>query len=78
MNRTPVSSSLLRGMGHEDGVLEVEFANGKVYRFADVPREIFDGVVGAESVGKAFNQFVRGQFAHERVEDEATSEDTNE
>mgnify|MGYP000347377807 CR=1 FL=1 len=35
--------------------------NGETYRFCDVPERKFDTLEGATSVGKAFNDVIKGQ-----------------
>jgi hypothetical protein len=43
------------------GVLEVEFTNGKRYRYGNFTRELLDAWRGAESAGKWFNTNVKAQ-----------------
>lgn len=49
-------------------VLEVEFANGGVYRYADVPVEIWRNIQRADSAGKVIAAEVRGKFTSVKVE----------
>jgi hypothetical protein len=60
MNRKPVTSSNIRSIGFEAGAMEIEFTNGRVYRYTG-PRvqEHYDGLMAAESVGKYFGANVR-------------------
>ena len=62
IRRSPVSSSALRSVGYdeEQQILEIEFTNGAVYRYFDVPAEVYRGLMGAESHGRYFHQHVRG------------------
>lgn len=89
MVRTPVTSSSIASVGHADDVLEVKFNNGKVYRYSGVSREDFDALLAAGepdedgnpgSIGRHFNDQIRGAFEHTRVEedDEETAEETGE
>lgn len=41
------------------GVLDVSFKNGKIYRYYDVPRCIWLGILHAPSVGAAFNLSIK-------------------
>ena len=61
IERSPVRSSALRSVGYdEDGqTLEIEFTNGAVYRYSDVPPEVYRGLMAAESHGRYFHQHVR-------------------
>lgn len=51
-------------MGYASAVstLEIEFRNGRTYRFFAVPPGIYDGLRTAESKGGYFNHFIRGRF----------------
>ena len=66
--RTPVASSSIRSVGYdEEGVLEIEFRSGGVYRYADVARETYEGLLGARSHGSYFHEAVRGQYDYRRI-----------
>lgn len=67
MNRVPVQSSNLRSVGYEDNVLEIEFLDGGVYQYFDVPESIYTGLIQAESAGKYFWANIRGAFRYARV-----------
>ena len=57
MDRMPVASSSLAAIGYDDATqtLEVEFTNGHIYQYFDVPRTVFDSLLGSESLGAFFN-----------------------
>jgi hypothetical protein len=61
MNRTPVSSSNLASVGydHQTSTLEVEFRNGSIYQYFNVPLEIFNGLMSASSHGKYLDAYIR-------------------
>jgi len=67
--RVVVDSSSLRSIGYDAAALtlEVEFRNGSVYRYANVPSELWGRFRRAESVGKFFQDHVRDQFETTRV-----------
>lgn len=67
MEREPVESSSLRSIGYEDGTLEIEFANGTVYQYFDVPQALYDELRRADSHGRAFNEQLRGHFRYART-----------
>ena len=67
MDRTPVDSSNVKSIGFENGVLEIEFANG-VYRYNDVPRELADAFLSADSKGKYFAANIRKSFTGTKLE----------
>jgi hypothetical protein len=48
-------------------VLEIEFMTGAVYRYLDVPLDVFEGLLDAPSQGRFFHRRIRGAFHCERV-----------
>jgi hypothetical protein len=64
-----VASSSLRSIGYDaaTSTLEVEFRNGSVYRYANVPTELWTRFRRAPSMGKFFQDHVRDQFDAMRV-----------
>ncbi len=68
MRRRPVESSVLSSVGWADGVLEVEFASGEIYRYLDVPDLVFRQLLRAESKGTFFQERIRDRYDLERVE----------
>lgn len=43
-------------------VLTVLFKNGKEYKFADVPMDVYTNFVNAESAGVFFSAEIKGKF----------------
>ncbi len=68
MNRRPVTSSTIRSVGHDGNTLEIEFKNGSVYHYPDVPAELFEELLAADSVGQFFGTRIRPAFAGTKVE----------
>ncbi|NMW31211.1 KTSC domain-containing protein [Altererythrobacter sp. RZ02] len=64
-----VDSSNVAAVGYEEDsqTLQVEFNNGGTYQYFDVPQAIFDGLLGASSVGQYLNQHVKGTYRYSRV-----------
>lgn len=64
-----VDSSNVAAVGYEEDsqTLQVEFTNGSTYQYFDVPQAIFDGLLGASSVGQYLNQNVKGTYRYSRV-----------
>lgn len=69
MRREPVDSTSLRSVGYDDTsrVLEVEFVNGSVYLYFGVPREAYDELLTADSLGRHFNHHIRDTYAYRRL-----------
>jgi hypothetical protein len=67
MRRAPVESSSLASVGYQGAVLEVEFRNGGVYRYIDVPEEVHRRLMSAESKGRFFNFEIRDAYRCEQI-----------
>ncbi|WAH58490.1 KTSC domain-containing protein [Pseudomonas silvicola] len=69
MERSPVSSSNVESVGYEGDseTLEVEFKNGALYQYFDVPQSIFEGLISADSVGGYLAENVKGVYRYSRV-----------
>jgi hypothetical protein len=53
----------------ESKIFLVRFSNTSEYRYYNVPMNVWTNVVGAPSIGKAFNHFVsKSDFSYERVD----------
>lgn len=60
----PVKSSALTHVGYDDekSQLHAVFPGGATYIYNDVPREVYDGLHKAESVGKYFSANIRSTY----------------
>ncbi len=67
MQRESVDSSNIRAIGYESQTLEVEFLNGSVYQYFDVPEHIHTEMMGAGSKGKYFSSNIKGTFRYSKV-----------
>ena len=69
MNRTPVKSSNVKSIGYDPDkkILEVEFANGDVYRYLKVPENVHYSLMTSPSIGAAMHTLIRGKFKFEKV-----------
>ena len=61
MERIPVDSSNLSSVGYEvsSATLEVEFNSGSIYQYFGVPEYVYQGLIGAGSKGRYFDQNVK-------------------
>jgi len=70
----PVDSSLIKQIGYDGETLRVQFndkktgAGGKFYDYRDVPENIYDDLLSAESVGKFFHANIKGKYQTFAVE----------
>lgn len=70
MDRTYVFSSNIASIGYDpmQMILEVEFLNGSIYQYYDVPEALYEGIMSAESHGKYLNEYIKkGGYRFERV-----------
>ena len=69
MERTSVSSSNLNSVGYDEQsmTLEVEFKDGTLYQYFDVPTAVHQELLGAGSVGQYFAQNIRNSFRYSRL-----------
>jgi hypothetical protein len=70
IRRTAVSSSALRSVGYDAAarVLEIEFHNGDVYQYFEVPPEVYEELMASDSLGRYFHRKVRsGQFRYRKM-----------
>ncbi|HEU4914055.1 MAG TPA: non-canonical purine NTP pyrophosphatase [Candidatus Saccharimonadales bacterium] len=70
MKRTPVESSDVVSIGYDpvERILEIEFREGRIYRYMEVPQDIYDHFVKADSYGGYFNSYINGYFRYRKVE----------
>jgi len=69
MIRTAVSSSNIRSIGYDTDsqVLEVEFHDGGVYQYYEVPPSVHQGLMSAASHGSYLHIHVRDQYGCRQV-----------
>ena len=64
IKRQQVESSHLASIGYSRAirVLEVEFRSGALYRYREVPIDIYESLLKGDSKGRYFSQAIRGCF----------------
>ena len=69
MNRTPVTSSNVASIGYDPKsmLLEVEFKNGSIYQYFDVPENEYLNVISAESIGRYLNQNIKNNYRYCKI-----------
>jgi hypothetical protein len=70
MERLNVSSSNLSSVGYDSATktLEIEFNNGRVYQYYNVPESEYDGLMKATSKGKYLDRnIVKGGYKSSKV-----------
>lgn len=69
MEREQVSSSNIASIGHDANseTLEIEFLNGSVYQYFDVPRKVFEELRDSSSVGGYLASNIKGIYRYSKV-----------
>lgn len=62
--RHPVVSTALASVGYSKRlhVLEIEFANGAIYRYADVPPSVYRDLLSAVSKARYYDTNIKGSY----------------
>ncbi|MCC7713227.1 KTSC domain-containing protein [Janthinobacterium lividum] len=69
MERISVESSNVEAIGYdsESQTLEVEFKNGSVYQYFDVPEKIYEEFSAASTIGGYLASSIKGVYRYSRV-----------
>lgn len=69
MKRDHVESSNIESIGYDSKsqTLEIEFLNGTIYQYFDVPETVFEEFMGADSHGKYLNANIKGTYRYSKV-----------
>lgn len=69
MERQKVESSNLASVGFDakNEILEVEFKHGGVYQYFDVPENVFEELMNADSHGKYFSANIRNDYEYQKM-----------
>ncbi len=66
----PVESSNLAAAGYDEEKEElyIEFKSGGLYKYSDVPYNVFKDLLDADSKGQYFHKYIRnGGYSYERL-----------
>ncbi len=69
MKRISIISKVLKSVGYDEasGTLEVEFKNGGLYEYFDVPAEEYSALMLAPSKGTHFGDHIRDAYRFKRI-----------
>ena len=69
MKRDPVTSTNIAEIGYDSpsSTLEVLFRNGGVYQYFDIPKQEYESLLGATSIGEYLNRNIKGRYRYARV-----------
>ncbi len=57
-----IKSSNIKSVDHDGNDLTVEFHNGKIYQYKDVPEEIYNKMLKCDSAGSFFHSRIKNNF----------------
>jgi len=69
MERQSVESSNLASIGYdaENEILEIEFNHGGVYQYFDVPVNVYEELMNADSHGKYFVHNIKDDYEYQKM-----------
>ena len=69
IKREAVESTAIASIGYSKRLhaLEIEFRNGAIYRYFNVPRSVHHHFMAAESKARYYDQHIKGNFRSLRV-----------
>ncbi len=69
IRREPVASSNVASIGYSRHLhaLEIEFTRGAIYRFLDVPPDLYRALLAADSKGHFIAHRIRGEYRFVRI-----------
>ena len=69
MKRIHIESSNIESIGYDadSQTLEINFLNGSIYQYFDVPVNIYDDLIATDSHGKYFATYIKGIYRYSRV-----------
>lgn len=69
MIRDPVASSNIASIGYDPDseTLEVEFTNGSIYQYFNIPTGLHDQLMIAPSKGQFLNLYIKNAYPYSRV-----------
>jgi hypothetical protein len=69
MKRRPVESASVRAVGYSvsSRTLELEYVNGSIYQYFDVPQPTYAGLLAAPSIGNFVNTQIKPYYEFAEV-----------
>jgi hypothetical protein len=69
MIRQPVQSRNLKSVGYDEKlkILEIEFHEGRIYQYSNVPEDIYSNLMNALSKGTFHHRFIKNNYSYRRI-----------
>jgi hypothetical protein len=64
IKRVPVQSTAIASVGYSKRLhaLEIEFRNGAIYRYLEIDRDVYDGLINAGSKARFYDDNIRHKY----------------
>jgi hypothetical protein len=68
IERIQVASSNIASVGYDavNKILEIEFHHGTIYQYLDVPKKVFEELMGSPAMGSYFMNEIKSRFKHQQ------------
>jgi len=63
----PVISSNVNSVGYDNGTMQVNFHNGYIYTYSNVPENLYIAFISSASVGRYHHQYISGRYGETRI-----------
>ena len=67
MEMQRVDSTDIASVGYADGILNIRFHSGGLYRYSNVPLAIYQSLISASSKGKYFHANIKGRYGDTKI-----------
>ncbi len=69
MKHSAINSSLILSAGYDEtnNTLELTFSGGTIYQYSNVPQQIFEELLEADSKGSYYHSKIRGVYPSEKL-----------
>ncbi len=69
MKLETVESSMIHAVGYdpEKRIMEIVFNSGRTYQYLNVPSDVYEGLMQAESKGSYFRSVILDMFEYKRI-----------
>ena len=73
IRRAPVESTALAAVGYSKKLraLEIEFRNGSIYRYLEIPLDVYEALLNAPSKARFYDENIRHKYRSEHVKPRA-------
>lgn len=69
MDMKPVASSNIQAVGYDESTetMRLQFANGSVYEYHNIPSIVYNDFMQASSLGAYLNRNIRNNYPYEKI-----------